>query len=115
MVKEEAQALGLAFNETAPGARDALLACLKAYRMAFGEIGRRNAGEVVDTPPAPIADTIKAITPKTLRDVFDRWTVSGERTRSADSIQAMDRALRQFESQHPDLSLTSITTDLGDQ
>lgn len=115
MVKEEAQALGLAFNEVAPGARDALLACLKAYRTAFGEIGRRNAGEVVDTPPAPIADTIKAITPKTLRDVFDRWTVSGEKARSSDSIQAMDRALRQFESQHPDVALTSITTDLGDQ
>ncbi|MEZ5630602.1 MAG: site-specific integrase [Burkholderiaceae bacterium] len=115
MVKEAALALGLTFDETAPGAPEALLACLKAYREATREVTQRDAGEVVDTPPAPTVATANTGKPRTLRDVFERWKTSGEKTRSTDSIQAMDRALRQFESHHPALPLASVTRDMGDQ
>lgn len=114
-VKAEALALGLTFDETAPGAPDALLACLKAYREATREVTQRDAGEVVDTPPAPTVATANTGKPRTLRDVFERWKTSGEKARSTDSIQAMDRALRQFESHHPALPLASVTRDMGDQ
>jgi hypothetical protein len=117
LVKEEAHKLGLTFDPQAPGAREALTASLKAYRTARHEVIQRDAGEVVDTPT--VSSTPKATSsankaPKSLRDVFDRWIKSGDTPRSADSIAAMDRALRQFEGQHPKVALMDITRDMGD-
>jgi integrase len=115
LVQAEAANLGVVFDAQTPGARDALLACLKAYRTAHQEVTQRDAGEVIDTPVVPIAPP-KATSeaPKRLRDVFDRWIKSGDSPRSADSIAAMDRALRQFEGQHPKVLLRDITRDMGD-
>jgi integrase len=116
MVKAEALALGLAFDETAPGALEALTASLTAYRTAVRELTQRDAGEPIETPPAPAANSSSsANSPKTLRDVFDRWKASGDKPRSTDSLQSMGRALRQFEAQHPGLVLTAITRDMGDR
>lgn len=50
----------------------------------------------------------------TLRDVFDRWKRSGAAPRTEDSIQAMDRALRQFEGQYPTVPLHGITRETGE-
>lgn len=116
LVKAEALALGLSFDVAAPGARDALLACLGAYRKAWHEVTQRDTGEVVDTPPMPAAVPSPApASVKTLRDVYERWKVSGDTPKGADNLASVDRALRKFESQHPQLPLNAITRDMGDQ
>jgi integrase len=117
LVRAEAAKLGVTFEPRTQGAREALLTCLQAYRTAHRERILRDAGEVVvvpTTPSNPLEVKVEA-KPKTLRDVFDRWKHSGSAPRSKDSIAAYDRALRQFEEQHPSLPLQGITRDLGDQ
>ena len=117
LVEAQAARLGFAFDVKTPGVREALIACLRAFRTAHRELNMRDAGEVVETPVVPplpsSAATTSADKPKTLRDVFDRWKQSGARPRSADSVQAMDRALRQFEGQHPGVPLAGIKRELG--
>lgn len=118
LVQAQAAKLGLHFDAKTPGAREALTLCLKAYRAAHRELTLRDAGEVIETPPrpAPLASNAPKTEdkPKTLRDVFDRWKRSGTAPRKDDSIKAMDRALRQFEAQHPSMILSDITRAMGD-
>ncbi len=118
LVQEQAAKLGIHLDAKTPGARDALVVCLKAFRKAHREKTLRDAGEVVDTPPMPTPVLPKPATqqdkPKTLRDVFDRWSRSGVAPRSADSIKAMERALKQFEVQHPGVPLSGISRGMGD-
>lgn len=118
LVQAQAAKLGLHFDAKTPGAREALTMCLRAYRTAHREVTLRDAGEVVETPALPVRPASVASKPaekpKTLRDVFDRWKLSGTAPRKADTIKAMDRALRQFEGQHPTVNLGNITRDMGD-
>lgn len=121
LVQAESAKLGVVFDAKTPGARDALLSCLKAYRIAAREVTQRDAGEVIETPvlPSTLPPAKGAVTPsdapKSLRDVFDRWKQSGTVPRSADSVAAMDRALRQFEGEHPKMALRDISRDMGDK
>ncbi|MDP1686480.1 DUF6538 domain-containing protein [Hydrogenophaga sp.] len=118
LVQAQAAKLGIHLDAKTPGARDALVLCLKAYRKAHREMTLRDAGEVVETPPMPVPVTPSPAPtqekPKTLRDVFDRWSRSGVAARSADSVQALERTLRQFEAQHPEVPLVDISRDMGD-
>jgi len=118
LVQAQAAKLGIHLDAKTPGARDALVLCLKAYRKAHRERTLRDVGEVVETPPMPPAalpsPVAKQEKPKTLRDVFDRWGRSGVTPRSADSVQAMERTLRQFEAQHPGVPLADISRSMGD-
>jgi integrase len=117
-LQADAQRLGLAFDLDTPGVPEALSVCLAAYRKARQEVTLRDAGNVVETPAAPaLVPTAKPAAneaPKTLRDVFDRWKLSGATARSADSIGAYGRAVAQFEGQHPGIALKAINGDLGD-
>ncbi|VTU29827.1 site-specific tyrosine recombinase XerC [Variovorax sp. PBL-E5] len=114
-VQAEAAKLGVSFDVKTPGARDALLACLKAYRTAHKEVSLRDAGEVIDTPVVlTTPKALKTAKARTLRDVFGKWKTSGDSPRSADSIAAYDRALKQFEGQHKGLALADITREIGD-
>lgn len=114
LVQEHARALGVTFDAQTPGARAALLLCLQAYRKAHHELTQRDAGAVVPTPVVAAKLPAPKQTPKTLRDVFKRWEVSGDKPRKADTIKAMDRALTQFEGQYPRVTLEGITRDMGD-
>lgn len=118
MVQTEARKLGLSFTENTPGAREALKVCLAAYREARLDTTRRDAGQAIEAPiisaQSTKATTLQATTSRTLRDVYERWKTSGESPRKKDSIQAMDRALRQFEGQYPGLLLEDITREMGD-
>lgn len=115
LVQAEAATLGVSFDTKTPGARDALLTCLKAYRTAHKEVTLRDAGEVVDTPVVLTKpEALKPVKPRTLRDVFGKWKTSGDSARSDDSIAAYDRALKQFEGQHKGLALDAITREIGD-
>lgn len=115
----EAAKLGVTFDPKAPGAREALLQCLRAYRTAHGELTARDAGEAVETPEAPtlpLAPPVTAAAPeRTLRAVYERWQKSGSMPRSADSIAAYRRSLEQFEGWRPGVTLTDINRDMGDQ
>lgn len=69
--------------------------------------------------PALTAQPLPSVSPGggkgyTLRDVFDRWKVSGDTSKTKDNIQAVNLALSQFEDQYPGLPLEAITRDLGD-
>ncbi|MDB5742657.1 MAG: hypothetical protein JWR68_972 [Polaromonas sp.] len=113
IVKAEAGKVGVAFDAKTPGAREALLMCLKAYRTAHRERAMRDAGEVIDTPVV-LTTSPAALMARALRDVYDRWQLSGDATRSADSIAAYGRALKQFEGQYPATRLEAITREMGD-
>lgn len=114
LVQEHAKSLGVTFDAQTPGAREALRLCLQAYRKACHELTLRDAGAVVPTPVVAAKLPAPAPSSKTLRDVFDRWKDSGAKPRKADTIKAMDRALKQFERQHPKVTLEGITRDMGD-
>lgn len=118
MVQTEARKLGLSFTESTPGVREALKVCLAAYREAHLDITRRDAGEAIEAPKTSakgiMATALQTATSRTLRDVFERWEKSGESPKRKDSIQAMDRALRQFEERHPGILLADITREMGD-
>ncbi len=118
LVKREAKSLGITFDLDTPGVLEALPVCLAAYRKAWQEVTARDSGEVVPTPepqPMEVLPTAKAKSKaRTLRDVYDRWKVSGATARSADSIAAYGRAVTQFEGQHPALPLEAFNGDLGD-
>ena len=113
IVQAEAAKLGVSFDPKTPGAREALLLALNAYRTARREVTLRDAGEVVPTPKIEAPKTSRA-KPPTLRDVYDRWKKSGDAPRSDDSIAVYDRALRQFEGQHKGITLDGITREMGD-
>jgi len=115
MVQAEALKLGFRFDKKTPGALDALRDCLREYRRAFQSIRARDAGEVVETPaPSVLGAPVQKEKATTLRDVFDRWKRSGATPRKEDSIQAMDRTLRQFEGKHPSAALRDITREMGE-
>ncbi|WP_341919803.1 DUF6538 domain-containing protein [Polaromonas sp. YR568] len=92
LVQAEAVSLGFTFNPATPGAREALQASLKAYRTALHEVTLRDAGEVVDTPVAT-ASLPLPVKAHTLRQVYDRWKVSGEKTRSKDTLCLRNRQI----------------------
>jgi len=118
LVQREARELGLAITTETPGIREALPVCLAAFSEAWQEVQARDSGKAVPTPvtpPAPLSPTAAAKSKaRTLRDVYDRWKVSGATARSADYIAAIGRAVAQFEGQHPAFPLESFNGDLGD-
>lgn len=118
LVEREARELGLAITTDTPGILEALPVCLAAFSEAWQEVQARDAGKPVPTPaipPAPLAPkAAPKTTARTLRDVYDRWKLSGATARSADSIAAYGRAVTQFEGQHPALPLEAFNGDLGD-
>ncbi len=113
LAQAEASKCGFSFDAKTPGARDALVACLKAFRQGRKEALLRDAGEVVETPLVLSAKALKP-EPRTLRDVFGKWKTPGDSPRSDDSIAVYDRALKQFEAQHKGTSLERITREMGD-
>lgn len=112
LAQAEAIKCGFSFDAQTPGARNALSAALKAYRQAHKEVLQRDAGDVVETPVAAPAKASKE-KPRTLRDVYEHWTKSGDKPRSPDSIEVYNRALKQFEGQHKGIALAAITREIG--
>ncbi len=113
LVQAEAAKLGVTLDAKTPGAREALLGALRVYRVAHRERALRDAGEVVETPTVPPPAT-ETTSQKTLRHVFEKWQLSGDSPRSADSIAAYGRAVSQFEAEHPGIALEGMTRELGD-
>jgi hypothetical protein len=111
LVQKEAQYLGLTFDHTAPGGREALQAALKAYRQAWQEVTQRDAGEVIDTPVVT-AIAKAALKPSKLRDVYARWT--GSKPRTQDTINACLRSVVLFEEFTGNTPITQLTREQGD-
>ncbi len=110
MADSEARKLGLLVDWKAPEARPALLECLRAYRAALADIVRRDDGQDIVTPDAPLKATQKA--PDRLRHVFERWR--GVKKRSEDSVRACERALALFEERSGNPPVQAITRAMGD-
>lgn len=114
LVGEEAVMLGFSIDAQTPGTREALLACLNAYRTAHYELTQRDVGDVVQTPIIEASLPTVVTAPKTLRDVYDRWAVSGEEKRTIINKNACNSALELFEGFAPDTFLEGITRNQGD-
>ncbi len=112
IVEREARKLGFIFDPEAPGAPEALLEALQAYRRAWLDVTRRDAGEVVETPlPAqPRAGSTKTMR---LREAYERWKDSST-DRSSDSVAACGRAVTLYEQSTGDPPLTQLTREQGD-
>jgi integrase len=115
LLMHEARKLGLSFSTDAPGVKEAMSLALVEYRKATEGAALRDSGAIVETPVVlTTPNVLKASKVRTLRDVFERWKTSGDSPRSSDSIAAYDRALKQFEEQHPGIALEAITREMGD-
>jgi len=112
MVQAEAKKLGLIFDAKTPGALDALRECLKAYRRARQDAARRDAGEVIETPPAPERAEPRQAHAAKLRHVYDLWKAS--KKRSSDTERACLLALQAFEEQSGNPDIRQITRAQGD-
>lgn len=89
----EARQLGFTFDRKTPGARDALLKCLSAYREAWKSVRARDAGEVVPTPPLPTAKSVERTRPTLLDDMRGVWE-RADPDRKPDTLRKMDQACR---------------------
>ena len=111
LVKSEARSLGIMFDEKAPGAIDALRECLKAYRKAWQEVAKRDAGEVIDTPAMPTVAKMAQAKPTTLRDLLPQWKAS--KSRKPQTAQAAESALAMYEESTGNPPITSLTRAQG--
>lgn len=99
MVVAVAKSMGVCADWTSHAGREALLAFLKAYRTACGELSRRDAGEVIDTPSqAPHLPAHESIAPivrrgKRMSDAFDAWKLLGTRKAKTSRVFAQHVAV----------------------
>ena len=112
MVDGEARKLGMLIDWNAPEARPVLMECLKAYRAAWGDVVRRDAGEVLPSVHAIRAPALTATDAMTLREVFGKWRHS--KPRKAPSTRACELALELFEGQFGNVTVQHITRAQGD-
>jgi integrase len=86
--------------------RELATLALQAYVRALQAIGKRNAGEPVETPKLTRGDLSASAAGGTLRDAFEGW--NKERTRTAGTVHEYKRAVEMFTQLHGDLALTAI-------
>jgi hypothetical protein len=80
----EAHALGMRVDWNAPGTHDVLREVLEAWRTAYGEVARIDAGEVVPRPalpePAPHETVKDAAKGHKIADALDAWLTAKKRS-----------------------------------
>ncbi len=86
--------------------RELATLALQAYVRALQAIGKRNAGEPVETPKLTRGDLSASAAGGTLRDAFEGW--NKERSRTAGTVHEYKRAVEMFIQMHGDLALTAI-------
>ncbi|MBL8304129.1 MAG: hypothetical protein JNM26_15330, partial [Ideonella sp.] len=112
LAQAEAQKLGWTFDAATPGAREALLEALKAYRKALQAIGQRDQGEVIETPATPTsAPAASPARPVKLRDVFPQWQAS--KARKPATVKAAEKALSLYEEATGDPPIATLTRAQG--
>lgn len=111
MVKAEARALGLEFDEKAPGALAALRECLRAYRRARVDIVKRDGGEPIETPPAPSRAEALQSAPSRLRDVLPQWIAS--KARKLATVKSAEKALALYEQATGNPPIASLSRAQG--
>lgn len=119
LVEREARALGFAFDPEAPGARNALALCLRAYRAAWKDVTRRDAGDIVETPqsatfPRPLPAAHKPTAQLVfMRDLLPKW--KADKARKLQTEQAAEKALSLYEEATNNPPMASLTRSQGSE
>lgn len=120
-----ARSMGLAVDWASTEGRAGLLDCLKAYTQACAEAVRRDAGEVVDTPPPAVAQqghqqapqravAAPAMPPQghSFRDLYDAWE-KAKPGRPSKTLATYSAAADKLESMLPGRTVESLTREDG--
>lgn len=120
-----ARSMGLAVEWTSPEGRTGLLECLKAYTAACAEAVRRDAGEVVDTPPPAVAQQGHQQAPQgavaapvtqpqghSFRDLYDAWE-KAKPGRPVKTLATYSAAAAKLETMLPGRTVESVTREDG--
>jgi hypothetical protein len=86
--------------------RELATLALQAYVRALQAIGKRNAGEVVETPKLNRGAVSTPAAGGTLRNAFEGWKL--ERSPGTGTLYEYGRAIELFIQMHGDLALTAI-------
>lgn len=113
LAEHAVQRLGLRVDWETQEGLQTLRRCLEAYRKAWQDRSRRDAGEVVSTP-APVALGGSAGSTKThkLSEVFDKWKSSGDNPGHA-TVRKKAVSLRLYEEFTEDAPIESLTPEQG--
>jgi integrase len=91
-------------------------ACKRAYLQALDDLAQRDDGVMVDTPVVPSVPAKEAPKAKaakhTLRDVFDKWKVSGDNPTPA-TIRKKQSSVKHFETLIKNAPIESLTKAMG--
>ncbi len=91
-------------------------ACKRAYLQVLDDLARRDDGLVVDTPSAPSTPLTVTTTTKagkhTLRDVLDKWKVSGDNPAPA-TIRKKQSSVKHYETLTKNAPIESLTKAMG--
>jgi integrase len=120
-----ARSMGLSVDWTSTEGRAGLLDCLKAYTQACAEAVRRDAGEVVDTPPPAMAQQGHQQAPQravaapatqsqghSFRDLYDAWE-KAKPGRPVKTLATYSAAANRLESMLPGRTVESLTREDG--
>jgi integrase len=86
--------------------RELATLALQTYVRALQAIGKRNAGEPVETPKFTESFTSSPVAGGTLRDAFEGW--NKERSRPGGTVHEYNRAVEMFIQRHGDLPVAAI-------
>ena len=111
LLQEDAKAMGFSVSKETEGIKEALQVYLRAYRQAWLDVSKRDAGELIDDEPQlpptlsqslPAKTPVAPYTPKqeiskgqTLRDIYDLWVKASPKTSA--TAQACLRSLADAE------------------
>jgi len=111
LLQEDAKAMGFSISRETEGIKEALQIYLRAYRQAWLDVSKRDAGELMDdephlpltlSPSPPTRTPATTYTPKqevsrgqTLRDIYDLWVKASPKT--PETAQACLRSLTDAE------------------
>jgi len=113
LAEQAVERLGLRVDWETQEGLQTLRRCLEAYRKAWQDRSRRDAGEVVSTPAPHSLRLSTSPAGHKLRSVFERWSV-GRSKPSVATVKNKRLALELFEQFAGDVDVESVRPEQGD-